>query len=357
MSRIRIVKGKYTKITGGDHYMFSDGNIISSAGGKYEEQGNEGGIVFGDSKPYEPWKSYLRHDWYHCVFAHTTNKKIPIADLGVSNFNVEMCLTGITSVIRFEAYNLNSTDKYKFHNWVYLLNIYMNNRGELVEGGMDLITYKTERKIGSQERNIEQQKGSDKIVFQRTQYDLRSKGKDLHDEVLLDHKLIFSNGMERNINFGTKTTESHMFYDIFGDFVKEASRLNRRADISYVFAGTENAESFLSKVNETADKIALETDSPFLASSFDKYKGTSVFKEVFGVLSYLTGTIDDGQVLADRVRKIRGPIQLTSVQCARMDEKEKFIKFSEDKIYFVTSEFEELGEILQKTKKRLKKDE
>lgn len=32
-------KGKYTKITGGDHYMFSDGNIISSAGGKYEEQG------------------------------------------------------------------------------------------------------------------------------------------------------------------------------------------------------------------------------------------------------------------------------------------------------------------------------
>ena len=76
-----------------------------------------------------------------------------------------MCLTGITSVIRFEAYNLNSTDKYKFHNWVYVLNIYMNNRGELVEGGMDLITYKTERKIGSQERNIEKLKDSDKIVF------------------------------------------------------------------------------------------------------------------------------------------------------------------------------------------------
>ena len=37
-----------------------------------------------------------------------------------------------------------------------------------------------------------------------------------------------------------------------------------------------------------------------------------------------------------------------------MDEKEKFIKFSEDKIYFVTSEFEELGETLQNTK-RLKK--
>ena len=91
--------------------------------------------------------------------------------------------------------------------------------------------------------------------------------------------------MERNINFGTKTTESHMFYDIFGDFVKEASRLNRRADISYVFAGTENAESFLSKINETADKIALETDSPFLANSFDKYKGTSVLKRYSGYLA------------------------------------------------------------------------
>lgn len=34
--------------------------------------------------------------------------------------------------------------------------------------------------------------------------------------------------------------------------------------------------------------------------------------------------------------------------------KGKFIKFSEDKIYFVTSEFEELGETLQNTK-RLKK--
>ncbi|MEJ5105155.1 hypothetical protein [Chryseobacterium sp. MYb328] len=352
MSRIRIVKGKYTKITGGDHLMFSDGNIISSAGEKYQELGEEGGIVFDDPKVYEPWKSHPRYDWYQCVFGHTTNKKMPITDLGVSNFNVEMCLTGITSIIRFEAYDLNSTDKYKFHNWVYLLNIYINNRGELVEGGMDLITYKTDRKIGSQERNIEKSGNSDKAIFQRTRYDLKSKGKDLHDEVILDHKLIFSNGMKRNINFGTKTTESHMFYDIFGDFVKEVSRLNRRADISYVFAGTESAESFLSKINETADKIALEVDSPLLANSFDKYKGASIFKEIFGVLSYLTGIIDDGQVLADRVRKIRGPIQLTNVQCARMNESKEFLKFTDDKIYFVTSEFELLGETLQKTRKK-----
>lgn len=353
MSRTRIVKGKYTKITGGEHRMFSEGNIISSAGKKYFEKGEEGGIVFGDPKTFEPWKNMPRYDWYHCMLGHTTNKKIPITDLGI-NTEVEMCLTGITSAIRFEAYDLSSDENYKFHNWLYILTVYMNNRGELVEGGMDVITYKTDRQVGSTERHIETIKDTDTIVFQRTQYKLKSKGKDLHDEVFLDGKLFFSNGMERTVNFEDTTTESHRFYDLFGYLLREASRFNRRSDISYVFAGTESAESFLNAMNGTADKIALATDAKFLEKAFDKYKGASVFKEIFGLLSYITGTTDDMQVLADRIQNIRGPIQLTETQCARNNEDDKM---TDPKHYLVTNEFELLGEVLQKTKKKLKKDE
>lgn len=336
--------------------MFSEGNIASSAGKKYFEKGEDGGVVLEDSKIYEQWKSFPRHDWYHCLFASTINKEVPITDLGL-NKNVQMCLTGITSIIRFEGYNLNSTDEYKFHNWVYVLTVFMNNRGELIEGEMDLITYRTNNLVGSSERNIEKDK-SEKMIFQKTHYELKSKGKDLHDEIFLDHKLIFSNGMERVINFDPKSDESWMFYDLFGCALREASIFNRRSDVSYVFAGTESAESFLSSFNETADKLSLDVDSPLMASAFEKYKGANLFKEIFGFVSYFTGLADDAPVLYERLKKIRGPVQLTETQCARMNPEGKFDKFKDKGIYFVTNEFEVLGEVLQKTKKKLKrKDE
>ncbi len=358
MSRTRIINGKYTKIIKGDYRMFSEGNIASSAGKKYFEKGEDGGVILEDPKIYEPWKSFPRYDWYHCLFGSTVNKSVPITDLGITNTNVQMCLTGITSIIRFEGYDLDSKDDYKYHNWIYVMNIFMNNRGELVEGSMDLITYKTDSLVGSTERSVEKPEGSDKIVFQKTNFKLKSKGKELHDEVFLDHKLIFSNGMERALNFDNKTTESDIFYDLFSYAVREASIFNRRSDVSYVFAGTESAESFLSSFNETADKLSLDVDSPLMANAFEKYKGANLFKEIFGFVSYFTGLADDAPVLYERLKKIRGPVQLTETQCARMNPEGKFDKFKDKGIYFVTNEFEVLGEVLQKTKKKLKrKDE
>lgn len=298
-----------------------------------------------------------RHDWYHCLFANTVNKKIPITDLGL-NAEVQMCLTGITSVIRFGGYDLDSTQEYKFHNWVYVLNIFMNNRGELVEGGMDLITYKADRQVGSVERNIEKSEGSENAIFQKTQYKLKSKGKELHDEIFLDRKLVFSNGMERVMNFDSKTTESDIFYNLFGYALREASTFNRRSDISYVFAGTESAESFLSSFNENTDKLSLDVDSPLMADAFEKYKGANLFKELFGFITYFTGLIDDVPTLYEKLKHIRGPVQLTDTQCARMRPQGGFDAFKDKNIYYVTNEFEELGEMLQKTKKKLKrKDE
>jgi len=344
MSRIRIVKGEYTKITGGDHRMFSEGNIISSAGKKYQKKGNDGGILFDDPKAYEPWKSKERYDWYHGLFGHTVNMRIPITDLDL-NIEVKTCLTAISSVIRFEAYDLDSSEQYKYHNWVYVLTVYMNNRGELVEGGMDLFTYKAERKVGSAERNVEKKKDSEEIIFKKTRYELKSKGKDLHDEVFLDHKLIFSNGMERAINFDSKTQETPRFYDLLGFFLKKASYFNRIADLSFVYACTSNAKDFLDEVNETSDQIAFVTDARFVGDIFDKFGGTALFKEVFGVVSYITGTYSDIKDLLG-LKNMRGPIQITDILCARMNEQKNFTKFPSSEHYLLTNEFEALGKKL-----------
>ena len=48
MSRTRIVQGVYHKITGGDHNMSSEGNIISGAGHQVREMGTGQGVVYGN---------------------------------------------------------------------------------------------------------------------------------------------------------------------------------------------------------------------------------------------------------------------------------------------------------------------
>ncbi|ENA1795670.1 hypothetical protein ABF176_002517 [Flavobacterium psychrophilum] len=54
MSRTRIVGGKIIKTTGGNHSMYSKGNIVFTAGGTITETGVENGIVFGT--PQKPPK-------------------------------------------------------------------------------------------------------------------------------------------------------------------------------------------------------------------------------------------------------------------------------------------------------------
>lgn len=47
MSRTRIVKGRYTKIVGGDYNISSEGNIISNAGVEVTEKGSDNGVLYG----------------------------------------------------------------------------------------------------------------------------------------------------------------------------------------------------------------------------------------------------------------------------------------------------------------------
>lgn len=47
MSRIRIVKGKYTKIVGGNYNIYSASNIITTAGEQIIETAGEG-IFYGE---------------------------------------------------------------------------------------------------------------------------------------------------------------------------------------------------------------------------------------------------------------------------------------------------------------------
>jgi|GEM_PF-598120 len=54
MSRTRIVGGSITKITGGNHNIYSKGNIVFTAGGTITETGVENGVTFGT--PQKPPK-------------------------------------------------------------------------------------------------------------------------------------------------------------------------------------------------------------------------------------------------------------------------------------------------------------
>jgi len=54
MSKLRFVEGITTKITRGEHNMYSEGNITSNAGGTIEEIGEDGGVVFSEPKETPP---------------------------------------------------------------------------------------------------------------------------------------------------------------------------------------------------------------------------------------------------------------------------------------------------------------
>lgn len=57
-SRTRIVRGKITKNTGGNHYMYSEGDIVFNAGGKITMTAGEGHF-YGDYVPRE--EIYITH--------------------------------------------------------------------------------------------------------------------------------------------------------------------------------------------------------------------------------------------------------------------------------------------------------
>jgi hypothetical protein len=66
MSRIRIVGGTITKTTGGDHNIYSDGNIVYNAGKAITETSDKG-IIYGEPKDAPPaplLKKYFVDGWW-----------------------------------------------------------------------------------------------------------------------------------------------------------------------------------------------------------------------------------------------------------------------------------------------------
>ena len=47
MSRTRIVKGKYAKISAGNHIISAEGNIVSKAGLEVRDNGIAKGVFYG----------------------------------------------------------------------------------------------------------------------------------------------------------------------------------------------------------------------------------------------------------------------------------------------------------------------
>lgn len=356
MSRTRIVGGKYTKLTKGTHYMFSDENISTFTSKKIHEEGIEDGILLSNAKKYEPWKNGTAQDWYSGIFGYTINKRISIEDLGI-NKEVQMCLTAISSVIRFEYFDLDSDIPYKYSNQMFMLTLMMNNRGELVEGELLLFEYKANRLVDAQGGGDTRELDN----IRKTTYKLKSKGKDLHDEIFLDKKLIFADGSYRNLDMDSNSSkEDYYFYNRVGNFVKEASIFNRRADVSYIFGGMGNADSFFDATNNTNSKISLVTDCPLLKKAIDRFSGISLFTEMFGVFSYSTGAIGNVSDLSG-LKSMRGPIMLDDVQCMKkrilgIGEEPIINYFTNNEHYHLSTDFEKL-QIALKTNYKKEKDE
>lgn len=84
MSRTRIVKGTYTKITHGNHYMFAEGSIITTAAGTITESGTEGGVVYGSPNKLADNKEKD----FDISFSLNKNNKT-VVPLGIMNFDNE----------------------------------------------------------------------------------------------------------------------------------------------------------------------------------------------------------------------------------------------------------------------------
>ncbi|WP_375605039.1 hypothetical protein [Flavobacterium davisii] len=98
MSRTRIVKGTYTKITGGDHNMYAKGNIVTTAGKSINEIGKENGVTCNEPKkpPLAPKHFFVKGWWSSdlvgskpieealiddIVYFHAETKNIPDGDM------------------------------------------------------------------------------------------------------------------------------------------------------------------------------------------------------------------------------------------------------------------------------------
>ncbi|MGN7866974.1 hypothetical protein [Chryseobacterium sp. 22458] len=341
MSRIRIVKGKYTKITGGDHYMFSDGNIISSAGGKYEEQGNEGGIVFDAPKPYEPWKNFKEFKTYYTYIGSTINKNFPLKEINMDR-NVKTCLTCITMLMKVEAKDEEMKNQFYLHNWMYNFSIYMNNRGEVVYGTLDLFSYLCDNSVMVDEQDKFGMNTRNYKNITTTNFPLANKGKALHDEIFLDKKISLKNGTTYEMDYeGGMGNED--FYNKMAAYLVEASKVCRALDISYVFMLTKKPKAYIEKMK---DYTNITISCPLLDKAIEKFSGVSLFKKVFGIFNY-TLSLNEAANKYGKVETLRGPAQMGDTICiTKMKDKDK--TYSTVLLNEITHDTQKLAKFLQK---------
>lgn len=124
MSRTRIVKGKYTKISGGNHNISAEGNIISNAGVEVRDNGIDNGVYYGN---YERLGSNVSDDF---IIQFSINKKktynsvIPFGILDFKGnsenaffaFNFSLMLSNV-DLVRFEISDSEG-------NQIYAMDIY-----------------------------------------------------------------------------------------------------------------------------------------------------------------------------------------------------------------------------------------
>lgn len=302
MSRTRIVGGKYTKLTKGTHYMFSDANITTSSLKKIIEEGRQNGILHGDSNEYEPWKNkdiYSRYIGYLC-YSVNSKKSLP-EDLGI-NKEVNTFLTGICSVVKFEAYDINDKSEYPLQNWMYVFNILLDNKGEIKEVIVTNNTYKANLQSGIDRKLME---------INKSNYSTVSKGKELHDEILIDKKLYLKN-YTREIDY-TGDLSQDKFYNRMAAYAEEASRFNRKMDFSYSF-GVANKET----ENLLADIIGTSAANDYpLIDELIKNKTFVMLKEIQGFFGYIFDDLLGAKAFLESLDSFRGPFLLEPILITR----------------------------------------
>lgn len=347
MSRTRIVGGKYTKLTKENHYMFSDDNISTSSLETIHEEGIDDGILHGMAKEYEPWKNYQTYKKYYGYIAHTINERVKLTELDL-NIDVKTCLTCITLNIKHEAYDKqdkydNKKEKYYLHNWLQSFSIFINNRGEIVRGSMDIITYDCEYTIAE-----EYQTPGRRIPHNLTRFNvpLAKSGKELHDEIFLDKVVTFKNNKSLPMDYEGEKGDGY-YYNKLAAFLVEASIFNRVLDFSYVFAINNQPDGYFKKLQ---DYTNLTINFPLLENAIEKWGGVSLFKKYFGFFSYLQnllGVIDDFR----DSEYIRGPVQLSKVVGIFSNDKGKTKTTSDEQLATITIDTSAIYELLKKKNK------
>ncbi|AZB24299.1 hypothetical protein EG339_06590 [Chryseobacterium bernardetii] len=314
--KAHIIDSKTEKILGSKLQEFKT-EVQNFQHQKYDELLSTSNVVLGDYKSIlekwrqelstkdmdmshpEPWKEFDVYSQYIGYLCYGINAK--------ANNNSNTFLTGFTAAIKYEAYNIGNGSKEGFHNWMYLLNVWMDNRGELVDARMDLFAYRCNLQSGPEREILRGNTGKGKSSVSQSSWGSVSKGKKLHDEIFLQKKLILLDNI-RDMDFEANSSLKD-FYNRTASILREASIFNRTSDISYSFAlANKEDDNLLSTI---AGKSAAH-DYPFLTEII-KNKQFGVFKEIQGIFGYIFDDVLGAVSFSKKLFNYRGPFLLGSI--------------------------------------------